>query len=75
MIVGICLQILATMIAEAFRLAYYYSICCIAVISNEVVENKREDNHSTMYIIIGLCLVAYMLWSGAYFELTYFWQS
>lgn len=75
MIVGICLQVLATMIAEAFRLAYYYNICCIAVISNEVVENKREENHSTMYMVIGLCLVAYMLWSKAYFNLTFFWQS
>lgn len=74
MIVGLCLQILATMIAEAFRLAYYYNICCIAVVSNEVVENKRQENHSTMYIIIGLCLVAYMLWSQAYFDLTFFWQ-
>lgn len=74
MIVGLCLQILATMIAEAFRLAYYYNICCIAAISNEVVENKREENHSTMYMIIGLCLVAYMLWSKAYFDMVYVWQ-
>ena len=75
MIVGLCLQVLATMIAEAFRLAYYYNICCIAAIPNEVVENKREENHSTMYIIIGLCLVAYMLWSRAYFNLVLFWQK
>lgn len=74
MVVGICLQILATMIAEAFRLAYYYNICCTAVIANEVVENKREENHSTMYMIIGLCLVAYMLWSGAYADIVFFWE-
>jgi len=74
MIIGICLQILATMIAEAFRLAYYYNVCSIAVVANEVVENKREENHSTMYMIIGLCLVAYMLWSGAYFNMVYFWE-
>lgn len=74
MVVGLCLQILATMIAEAFRVAYYYNMCCIAVVSNEVVENKREENHSTMYIVIGLCLVAYMLWSKAFFNVVYFWQ-
>lgn len=74
MLVGFCLQILATMIAEAFRLAYYYNMCCIAVIANEVTENKREQNHSTMYLIIGLCLVAYMLWSRAFFDLKFFWQ-
>ena len=74
MLVGFCLQILATMIAEAFRLAYYYNLCSIAVIANEVAENKREQNHSTMYIIIGSCLVAYMLWSQAFFDITFFWQ-
>ena len=74
MVVGLCLQILATMIAEAFRIAYYYNICCIAVIPNAVVENKREGNRSTMYMIIGLCLVAYMLWSRAFFDIEYFWQ-
>jgi len=74
MVVGLCLQVLATMIAEAFRLAYYYNICCIAVIPNVVVENKREENRSTMYMIIGLCLIAYMLWSRAYFNIRFFWQ-
>lgn len=74
MVVGLCLQILSTMIAEAFRMAYYYNVCCIAVVPNLVVENKRESNHSTMYILLALCLVAYMLWSKAYFDLRFFWQ-
>lgn len=74
MIVGLCFQVLATMIAEAFRMAYYYNICCIAVIPNLVVENKRETNHSTMYLLLAACLVAYMLWSKAYSNLTFFWQ-
>lgn len=75
MIVGLCLQMMATMIAEAFRLAYYYNMCCIAVVPNLVVENKRESNHSTMYLLLAACLVAYMLWSRAYFDMIYFWQG
>lgn len=74
MIVGLCLQMLSTMIAEAFRMAYYYNMCCIAVVPNLVVENKRKSNHSTMYILLSICLVSYMLWSGAYFDLVFFWQ-
>jgi hypothetical protein len=74
MVVGMCLQMLSTMIAEAFRMAYYYNICCIAVVPNLVVENKRETNHSTMYLLLALCLVAYMLWTRAYFDLKFFWQ-
>lgn len=75
MIVGLCLQLFSTMIAEAFRMAYYYNMCCIAVVPNLVVENKRESNHSTMYLLLALCLVAYMLWSRAYSGMEYFWQS
>ena len=75
MIIGLCLQLFSTMIAEAFRMAYYYNMCCIAVVPNLVVENKRESNHSTMYLLLALCLVAYMLWSRAYFDMIYIWQD
>ncbi|MBP3634638.1 MAG: EpsG family protein [Oscillospiraceae bacterium] len=74
MVIGLCLLVLSTQIAEMFRIAYYYTICCIAAVPNAVVENKRRENHSTMYIIIGACMIAYMLWSRAYFNLTFFWQ-
>ena len=74
MIVGLCLLVFSTIIAEMFRIAYYYSIGCIAAVANVVEENKREENHSTMYILISLCLVAYMVWSKAFFNLKFFWQ-
>ena len=74
MIVGLCLLIFATSIAEMFRVAYYYNICCIAAVANAVEENKREANRSTMYIIIAICMVAYMLWSRAFFNLKFVWE-
>lgn len=75
MIVGLCFLMISTMIAEAFRIAYYYNMCCIAAVSNIVVENKRKENHSSMYLIISLCLVAYLLWNKAYFDIKFYWQT
>lgn len=75
MVVGLCLQMLATMIAEAFRMAYYYNLCVIAVVPNLVVENRKKANHAMMYLLLAACLLVYMLRSRAYFDLKFFWQG
>lgn len=74
MVIGICFQCASVVVAEAFRLSYYYSICCVAAVPNVIMTNRSPRNRTIM--IVGVCasLLAYMLWSGAYRTLTFFWQ-
>ena len=74
MVIGLCFQCVSVVIAEAFRISYYYSICCVAAVPNVIMTNRSPRNRTIM--IFGVCasLLAYMLWSGAYSTPTFFWQ-
>lgn len=74
MVIGLCAQSASAVVAESFRVSYYYSICCIAAVPNVIMTNRSRRNRTIM--IAGVCgsLLAYMLWSGAYRDLTFFWQ-
>ena len=74
MVIGLCLQGFSAVVAEAFRLSYYYSICSVAAIPNIIRGHPNPGNRSVMWLGVGVSLTAYLLWSGAYRNLVYFWQ-
>ena len=75
MVIGICLQSFTVVVAEAFRMSYYYSMCSVAAIPNVIADQKIAMTKNWLYLAVGVCLVAYMAWSGQYNVLTFFWQK
>lgn len=74
MVIGLCLQGFSAVVAEAFRLSYYYSICCVAAVPNVIKTQISGRNKNIMLFAVGASLVAYMIWSGSYQDLVYSWQ-
>lgn len=74
MVVGLCLQSFTVVIAESFRMSYYYSIYCTVAIPNVIAGHKMPENKGWLYLAVCVCLIAYMIWSGAYSNLVFFWQ-
>lgn len=74
MVIGLCLQGFSGVVAEMFRVSYYYSIGCLIAVPNVIAANYSGKNRQIMYAGVGVALVAYLLWSGAYRDLIFFWQ-
>lgn len=75
MMVGLCFQGMSTIIAEAFRVTYYYSICAGIAVANVIYETRLESNRKILFIGVIFALLAYMIWSGAYSNLVFVWES
>ncbi len=74
MVIGVCFQGASSIIAEAFRVSYYYSMACMLAIPNVIGAQKKEDG-SLLRILVCIVLVAYILYAGMYAELRFFWQG
>ncbi len=72
--VGLCLQTFAVVIAEMFRLSYYYSLCNIVLLPMIIANQVKPNNRTVMYAAVLLSFISYMLYSGAYFSYSYFWS-
>ncbi len=72
--VGLCLQSFAIVIAEMFRMSYYYSLCSVVTIPLLVSLQKNKDNSRILYLCVLISFFAYMLFRGAYFNYTFFWS-
>lgn len=69
--IGLCFQCFATVVAEAFRLSYYYSICLIAVVPN-VIDKQTYIRKDWLQLIISCVFIVYMLRAGMYFNIGWF---
>lgn len=74
MTVGLMFQSFSSEVAEAFRLSYYYFICCTIAVPMVIVNQKDEKIRFLMHIGAGASLIAYMLYSRAYTNFWFFWQ-
>lgn len=74
MTVGLMFQSFSAEVAEAFRLSYYYFICCTIAVPMVIVNQKDEKIRFLMHIGAGASLIAYMLYSRAYTNFWFFWQ-
>ena len=72
--VGLCFQSFAVVIAEMFRMSYYYSICSTIAIPVLLYLQKDKKNNRILYFPVLISFIAYMLFIQAYFEYTYFWS-
>lgn len=74
MIIGLCLQTFTVVIAESFRISYYYSICCIGALPNalaDVDEGMLRNKQANVVIIAGV-FILYILWTRPFANFTYF---
>ena len=74
MIVGLFLQSFTVIIAESFRMSYYYSMGCFAAVPNIIASQKKTQNRGLLYLAVGSCLVAYSLLGGGFGDMKFFWQ-
>lgn len=74
MTVGLMFQSFSAEVAEAFRLSYYYFICCTIAVPMIIMNQKDEKIRFLMHIGAGASLIAYMLYSRAYTGFWFIWQ-
>lgn len=74
MAIGLCFQAMASIIAEAFRAAYYYNLCNIIAIPIVIAAQQKHRDRVIMAFAISALLFLYMLWKEAYFNYAYFWD-
>lgn len=70
--IGLCLQSFATVVAEAFRLSYYYALCAVAVVPN-VIEKQTEVERGMLQVAIPGFFIINMLRSSMYFGISLGW--
>ena len=75
MVVGLCLRGFSTVIAELFRLSYYYAITSMIVLPNTFAKQRLVSNRRILFLGIGLSMIGYMIWSREYFDFMYYWQG
>lgn len=71
---GLIFQSMASIIAEAFRAAYYYNLCNMIAIPIVIAAQQKHRNRVIMASAISFVLFLYMLWKQAYFNYVYFWE-
>lgn len=74
MAIGLCLQAMAIVIAEAFRAAYYYNICSSIAVPIVIASQSKPLDRFIMTSSISLVIFLYMMWTQAYFNYVYFWE-
>jgi len=74
MVIGLCIQGASSIIAEAFRASYYYSMGCLFAVPTVIV--RQDDNlRKILYYGVSLAFLAYIFWSDAFLGLVFFWQT
>ena len=74
MAVGLIFQAMASIVAEAFRAAYYYNLCNIIAIPIVITAQKKHRDRVIMASAISAVLFLFMLWKQAYFDFVYCWE-
>lgn len=74
MTVGLIFQSMASIIAEAFRAAYYYNLCNMIAIPIVIAAQQKHRDRVIMASAISFVLFLYMLWKQSYFNYVYFWE-
>ncbi len=64
--VGLMFLAMSTVIAEAFRMSYYYNICSCALVSNVVYEMRNIKDKKFFDLIIPAVLIGYIFLTNAY---------
>ena len=73
MVIALAFQAFRTVVAEAFRIAIYFSIFEIAVIPNAVYSIRNPRIRKQYQFTIEAVLLLYMLYSRAYAGYRFFW--
>lgn len=74
MIVGAMFQGFATVVAEAFRISYYFSLCSIAAIPCTVQAQDDYKNRDILLFGLVSIFIIYILMNNVYRTYTYFWD-
>lgn len=75
MVIGLCLQSFSVIVAESFRMSYYYSMGCLAAVPNIIAAQKKPMNRGLAYFFVGICLLGYTLMNTTLRNLQFFWQN
>lgn len=70
--IGLCLQSFAPVVAESFRLSYYYSMCAIAIVPNVIEKQTEIKNRAILQFIVPVLFVLNMLRDSMYFNIGLF---
>lgn len=73
MVIGAIFQGFATVVAEAFRISYYYSLCSIAAIPCTIQSQKNYRNRYILFFGMTSLFIIYILMNNVYRTYTYFW--
>lgn len=73
MVIGLCIQGASSIIAEAFRMSYYYSMGALFAVPN-IIAHQNGKNKKVLFTSVSLIFLAYIIYTGGYADLKYFWQ-
>lgn len=71
--IGLSLQLFSSMIAEFFRLSYYFSFANILLVPLSIKTEPDKKTRDILTVIISLLFIVYMFWDGVP-EYSFFWQ-
>lgn len=71
---GLAFQCMSSIVAEAFRISFYFSMGSIVAVPGYVCRIRDEKIRSAVYGLVLLVLCAYTVLSGAYGGLLYVWD-
>jgi hypothetical protein len=71
--IGLSLQLFSSMIAEFFRLSYYFSFANILLVPLSIKTEPDKKTRDMLTIIISLLFIVYTFWNGVP-EYSFFWK-
>lgn len=71
MVIGLCLQGASSIVGEAFRLSYYYSMAGMLALPN-IITNMERNNAKLAYLGVCGVLIAYIVYANSYAGFTFF---
>lgn len=70
--IGLSLQLFSSMIAEFFRLSYYFSFANILLVPLSIKTEPDKKTRDMLTVVISLLFIVYMFWDGVP-EYSFFW--
>ncbi len=66
MAIGLMFLAISTVVAEAFRMSYYFNMCSVVVVANTVEDLKDEKDKKILKFVLPIVFVLYMLITSPY---------
>ena len=66
LLIGIIFQAFSSIIAEFFRVSYYFSIYCMVLIPRAIYSFKDKESRLIAYLLVFIALFSYVIWSKTF---------